>query len=72
MTIAAVANSPAELKARERVMANYPHNMRGKMLGLRDFSEQYVRAIRSGLGMSKIIQGTENSSVETNEKIAHL
>ncbi len=72
MTLAAVANSPAELKARAEVMANYPDNMRGRMLGLRDFSEQYINAIRSGLGMSKIIKDNENSSLETNEKIVQL
>ncbi len=43
MTLAAVVNSPAELQARERVMASYPRNLRGRMLGLRDFSEQYVK-----------------------------
>ncbi len=71
MTLAAVANSPSELKARERVMAGYPHNMRGRMLGLRDFSHQYVNAIRSGSGMSSI-GCAENSLVDAPRKIAHL
>ena len=71
MTLAAVANSPAELQARERVMASYPQNLRGRMLGLRDFSEQYVSAIRAGVGMSGIGRA-ENSIASVSRKTASL
>jgi hypothetical protein len=71
MTLAAVANSPDELEARDRVMANYPHNLRGQMLGLRDFSEQYVSAIRGGVGISGIGR-TENSLASVPQKTASL
>lgn len=71
MTLAAVANSPSELEARDRVMKSYPDNMRGQMLGLRDFSARYVNAIRSGSGMSSIGQA-ENSIVASPKKPASL
>ncbi len=71
MTLAAVANSPSELEARDRVMANYPDNLRGQMLGLRDFSEQYVSAIRSGSEISNI-GAAENSIVSAPKKPASL
>jgi hypothetical protein len=48
-------------------MANYPDNLRGQMLGLRDFSEQYVNAIRGGVGISGIGR-TENSLVSVPQK----
>ena len=71
MTLAAVANSPSELEARDRVMRSYPDNMRGQMLGLRDFSERYINAIRSGSGMSGIGHA-ENSIVASPKKPASL
>ncbi len=71
MTLAAVANSPSELKARERVMASYPNNLRGKMLGLRHFSEKYINAIRSGVAMSSI-ECHENSIAAASRKMVNL
>ncbi len=52
-------------------MASYPNNMRGKMLGLRDFSERYVNAIRSGSEISRI-GSAENSIVSTSKLPASL
>ena len=71
MTLAAVANNPAELEARNRVMATYPNNLRGRISGLRDFSEQYISVLRAGDRVSEI-GGSEKSLVPTPRKIANL
>lgn len=54
MTLATVANNQAELNARDRVMSAYPDTMRGRMLGLKQFSAEYVEAIKQGLDLERI------------------
>lgn len=54
MTLAAIANNPDEAAARARVMTQYPSTMRGKMLGLRDFADQYIQATRQGESLETI------------------
>ncbi len=52
-------------------MATYPNNLRGRISGLRDFSEQYASALRAGNGVSEI-GGSEKSLVPTPPKTANL
>ncbi|MGK7875422.1 MAG: hypothetical protein AB4426_19615 [Xenococcaceae cyanobacterium] len=54
MVLATVANNQAEQKARERIMAQYPDTLRGQLLALKQFTEEYVKAIKDGQSLEKI------------------
>ena len=56
MTLASVANGTTESKAREIVMSNYDSDTRGKVQGLKAFSEVYVRSIRQDLNVLDLVQ----------------
>lgn len=77
MALAAIANNPDETAARARVMAQYDNRMRGKMLGLRDFADQYIQAIKQGeslkhIGVNSNSDDTKsNSNVESTKAIAN-
>ena len=67
MTLATVANNQAELNARDRVMSAYPNTMRGRMLGLKQFSAEYVEAIKQGLDLERI--GRNHTPTKEREEV---
>lgn len=54
LMLAALANSEAEQLARSRVMAFYPPTTRGYLEGLKDFTGQYVQAMRGVISFEDI------------------
>ena len=58
MILASVANNQSEKEARARIMSQYPKTMKGQLMGLRHFSQEYVRAIKEGKSLNLIGQGT--------------
>lgn len=61
MILATVANNPAELQARARVLAHYPPSLRGQMLGLKQFTQDYVQALQQGTHFEDIGRFNKNS-----------
>ncbi|MGA9378529.1 MAG: hypothetical protein WBV73_07135 [Phormidium sp.] len=54
MVLASVANNQTELMARARVMAQYPDSLKGRLLGLKHFTTEYVQAIKEGRSLANI------------------
>jgi hypothetical protein len=54
LMLAALANGEAEQLARRRVMAVYPPTTRGYLEGLKDFTAQYVQAMRGAIPFEAI------------------
>jgi hypothetical protein len=54
MMLAALANSEQEKAARQRVMAKYEPTTLGYLQGLRQFSREYVRALRGSISLDDI------------------
>jgi hypothetical protein len=54
LMLAALANSEIEQLARNRVLAFYPDTTRGYLQGLKDFGEQYIRAMRGAMRFQEI------------------
>jgi len=54
MMLAALANGEDEQLARNRVMAFYPKTKRGYLEGLRDFTGQYIKAMRGAMSFQDI------------------
>lgn len=46
MTLAAVANSQEERRARRQIMALYPNTVKGQLQGLRHFTQLYIPALK--------------------------
>ncbi len=65
MILATVANNQAELNARARIMSQYPKTMRGQMMGLKQFTKEYVQAIKQGLPLERI--GRPNQSLSLTD-----
>lgn len=57
LMLASVANNQDEREARDRVMAHYPPTSKGRLLGLKAFSDEYIPALWEGKGFSHIGQG---------------
>ena len=72
MLLGSVANNQAEKEARERIMAKYPKTMKGQLMGLKDFSFEYIRAIKEGNSLSTIGQNIETfSSSDVHDSANH-
>jgi len=56
MTLASVANSQAEQTARAQIAKQYPNTLKGRLLGLKHFTDEYVVALKEKLPMSTIGQ----------------
>ncbi|WP_227788727.1 hypothetical protein [Nodularia sp. LEGE 04288] len=56
LMLATVANNQDEREARERVMAQYPDTPKGKLLGLRTFTDAYIPALKENKGFHHIGQ----------------
>jgi hypothetical protein len=54
MILAAVANNQSELNARARVMSGYPKTLRGQMMGLKHFADEYILALKQGTNLDEI------------------
>ncbi|HEY9853876.1 MAG TPA: hypothetical protein V6D28_30685 [Leptolyngbyaceae cyanobacterium] len=54
MVLASVANNQTELMARARVMAQYPDTLKGRLLALKQFTSEYVQAIKEGRSLTNI------------------
>uniref|UniRef100_UPI0039C6432F hypothetical protein n=1 Tax=Anabaena sp. CCY 0017 TaxID=3103866 RepID=UPI0039C6432F len=59
---ATVANNQDEREARERVMAQYPDTPKGKLLGLRTFTDAYIPALKENKGFHHIGQGRHQAT----------
>lgn len=56
MCLATVANNPAELYARYRVMEQYPKTLRGQMSAIKRFTQEYVQSLKQGKSLELIGQ----------------
>ena len=65
--LATVANNPDEQAARSRVLAQYPDN---KLLGMAQFANQYVAAIRNGTSLDAIAPETKSSPIKVLTHVA--
>jgi hypothetical protein len=54
MMLATLANSEAEKAARQRVMSKFEPTTLGYLQGLRQFSREYVRALRGSISLDDI------------------
>lgn len=70
MILASVANNQAELNARDRVMAQYPNTLRGQMLGLKQFTDEYVSAIKQGVNLTTIGRTDRAEDLQYRDLIA--
>ncbi len=66
MILASVANNPAEQAARDRIMAQYPNTMRGQLLALKQFTSEYVAAIKEGRFLATIGQQPNVAPLDNN------
>jgi hypothetical protein len=55
MMLAGLANGEAEVAARDRVLEAYPSTEVGRLRGLRDFTDQYVMAMRGSISLSEVM-----------------
>jgi hypothetical protein len=56
LMLASVANNQDEREARARVMMQYPPTLKGRLLGLKAFADEYIPALREGKGFDHIGQ----------------
>jgi hypothetical protein len=54
MILATVANNQSELQARTRILKQYPDTLKGQMMGLKQFTDEYVRALKQGTSLDVI------------------
>ena len=54
MMLASIANNQNEREARDRIMAKYPPTLKGKLQGLKHFTQEYIPAVKEGKGFSHI------------------
>jgi hypothetical protein len=59
MTLAAVANSQAERRARRQIMALYPNTVKGQLQGLKHFTQLYIPAVKENKDL--VILGGDDS-----------
>jgi hypothetical protein len=59
MILASLANNQEERRARRRVLAQYPPDVKGQLMGLAEFTRLYIPALREGKGFEHI--GTDMS-----------
>jgi hypothetical protein len=60
MILATVANNQSELLAKRRILDRYPNTLKGQLMGLKQFTDEYVRALKQGSSLDSI--GVEVSS----------
>jgi hypothetical protein len=65
MMLASVANNQDEREARARVMAQYPPTLKGRLLGLKTFTQAYISAVKENKGCKHI--GQDLSDLENNQ-----
>jgi hypothetical protein len=67
MILASLANNQEERKARARVLQEYPSTSKGQILGLADFTRQYIPALKDSQGFQQIGKElrTQNSELRT-------
>lgn len=63
MLLASVANEQSEKAARNRVMARYPHTLKGMLQGLRHFTNEYIPALKEGKGFDHIGRETAQNHI---------
>ena len=54
MTLAVLANGEDEKAARERILNNYPQNLKGQLAGLQFFTKEYISALRGYKSLQSI------------------
>jgi hypothetical protein len=61
MMLSSVANNQDEREARERVLNQYPATTKGRLLGLKAFTNAYIQALKEGKGFKDIGQNLPKS-----------
>lgn len=64
MTLAAVANSQEERRARRQILALYPNTVKGQLQGLKHFTQLYIPALKENKDLA--ILGNEPSVANLN------
>lgn len=54
MVLASLANNQEERRARQRVLAQYPNDVKGQLMGLAHFTREYIPALKDGRGFEEI------------------
>lgn len=54
MVIGSVANNHEEVAARDRVLSHYPNTMKGRLLAMSQYSEEYCTARRNGKSLNEV------------------
>jgi predicted transcriptional regulator len=54
MMLASVANNLQEKEARDRLFAQYPSTLKGRLQALKQFTQDYVAALKDGKGFDSI------------------
>jgi len=57
MMLASVANNLQEKEARDRLFAQYPSTLKGRLQALKQFTQDYVAALKDGKGFDSIGRG---------------
>ncbi|MGB3204217.1 MAG: ATP-binding protein [Crinalium sp.] len=69
MTLGALANNQNEKEARDRIMSQYPKTLKGQLMGLKHFSNEYCQAIKEGIGFDHIGQKINDTTLDSPPKI---